>query len=329
MGKRDIITKDYMSKPHYFADAFNASVFGGKQLVKPDDLMLQEKDTAEFGIILSKEQKEQKAVQKTRDILKKSILMKDEKTTYLLLGIENQSDLHYALPVKNLVYDALNYMRQVNEITEMHKKKKDLEGAEFLSGFSKDDKIYPVITLAIYFGAEKWDAPRSLKEMFPSDIEDVVLNQVEDYRLHLIVPSEIKDFSLFKTDLGKLFKYIKMSDKPDGIKQMRTDKDFERMSVDAIRLINEFTKSKIEIPEEKKEEVKMCVAWDTFERECTEKGRAEGRLEGHREGHKEGRREGVLSTLTGLVREGILSAQDAANRVSMPLEEFEQLLRTE
>ena len=317
MGKRDIITKDYMSKPHYFADAFNASVFGGKQLVKADALMLQEKDTTELGIILSKEQKEQKAVQKARDILKKSILMKDDKTTYLLLGIENQTDLHYALPVKNLVYDALNYMRQVNEIAERHKKKKDLKGAEFLSGFSKEDKIYPVITLAIYFGAEEWDAPRSLKEMFPSDIEEVVMNQVEDYRLHLIVPSEIKDFSLFKTDLGKLFKYIKMSDKSDGIKQMRMDKDFDQMSVDTIRLINEFTKSKIEIPEEK-EEVKMCVAWDTFERECTEKGRAEGRLEG--------RREGVMSTLTGLVREGILSVQDAANRASMPLEEFEQLL---
>ena len=115
-----------------------------------------------------------------------------------------------------------------------------------------------------------------------------------------------------------------MSDKPDGIKQMRTDKDFEQMSVDTIRLINEFTKSKIEIPEEK-EEVKMCVAWDTFERECTEKGRAEGR----KEGRKEGRHEGIISTLTGLVREGILSVQDAANRASMPLEEFKELLRQE
>ena len=321
MGERDIITKDYMSKPHYFADAFNASVFGGKQLVKSDALMLQEKGTTELGIILSKEQKKQKAVQKARDILKKSILMKDDKTTYLLLGIENQSDLHYALPVKNLVYDALNYMRQVNEITEMHKKKKDLEGAEFLSGFSKDDKIYPIITLAVYFGAEEWDAPRSLKEMFPSDIEDVVLDQVEDYRLHLIVPSEIKDFSLFKTDLRKVLKYIKMSGDPEGIEQLKTDKDFQEMDVDAIRLINEFTKSNIEIPREK-EEIKMCVAWDSFERKYTEIGRAEGR----KEGRKEGRHEGIISTLTGLVREGILSVQDAANRASMPLEEFEQLL---
>ena len=66
MGKRDIITKDYMSKPYYFADAFNASVFGGKQLVKPDALMLQEKDTTELGIILSKERRKTKTVQKVR-----------------------------------------------------------------------------------------------------------------------------------------------------------------------------------------------------------------------------------------------------------------------
>lgn len=77
-----------------------------------------------------------------------------------------------------------------------------------------------------------------------------------------------------------------------------------------------FSKSNIEIPREK-EEIKMCVAWDSFERKYTEIGRSEGR------------REGVMSTLTGLVREGILSVQDAANRASMPLEEFKELLRQE
>ncbi|MBE5851787.1 MAG: hypothetical protein E7299_02355 [Lachnospiraceae bacterium] len=192
-------------------------------------------------------------------------------------------------------------------------KKKELKGAEFLSGFSKDDKIYPIITLTVYFGSEKWDAPRSLKEMFPSDIEDIVLNQIEDYRLHLIIPSEIEDFSIFKTDLGKALKYIKMSDKPDGIKQLRLDENFQQMSVDTIQLINEFTKSNIEIPEEE-EEINMCVAWDTFERECTEKGR--------REGH----REGVLSTLTELVEKGILNMEDAASHASIPLEDFKQLI---
>ena len=90
-----------------------------------------------------------------------------------------------------------------------------------------------------------------------------------------------------------------------------------------------FSKSNIEIPREKEEEIEMCVAWDSFERKYTEIGRAEGRAEGRLEGRLEGRHEGVMSTLTGLVREGILSVQDAANRVSMPLEEFKELLRQE
>lgn len=30
MGKKDTLTKEYMSKRQYFADTFNVSVFGGK-----------------------------------------------------------------------------------------------------------------------------------------------------------------------------------------------------------------------------------------------------------------------------------------------------------
>ena len=53
MGKKDMVTKEYMSKRPFFADAFNACVFGGKQVVNADELSLQEKDPAEIGIILS------------------------------------------------------------------------------------------------------------------------------------------------------------------------------------------------------------------------------------------------------------------------------------
>ena len=51
MGKKDVLTKEYMSKRHYFADAFNSSVFGGKQIVKADELNLQEVNTEELGIV--------------------------------------------------------------------------------------------------------------------------------------------------------------------------------------------------------------------------------------------------------------------------------------
>ena len=34
MSSKDMITKEYMSKRPYFADAFNSCVFDGKQVVK-------------------------------------------------------------------------------------------------------------------------------------------------------------------------------------------------------------------------------------------------------------------------------------------------------
>ena len=41
------------------------------------------------------------AVQKYRDILKSAVIKQDEKMSYVLLGIENQTDVHYAMPVRN------------------------------------------------------------------------------------------------------------------------------------------------------------------------------------------------------------------------------------
>ena len=67
------------------------------------------------------------------------------------------------------------------------------DSGEFLSGFKKEDKLKPIITLTIYFGPDVWDGPRSLKEMF-EDIDESIMKYVEDYKVHLLVPNEIKDF---------------------------------------------------------------------------------------------------------------------------------------
>ena len=42
MGQKDTITKRYMSKPEYFADAFNYYVFGGEQIIRPENLVEQD-----------------------------------------------------------------------------------------------------------------------------------------------------------------------------------------------------------------------------------------------------------------------------------------------
>lgn len=272
MSRKDTMTKEYMSKGKYFADAFNSSVFGGKQLIKADEMMLQEMDTAELGIVFANEEEE--TIQKYRDILKRCIVMSNGKMMLLLLGIENQSEVHYAMPVRNLLYDALNYGQQVKRVTVEHRKTKDLNDAEFLSGFSKTDKIIPVISLVVYFGSDKWDGPRSLKEMFSEDIVPEILDEVEDYRLHLIIPSEIEDFSKFKTDFGKVMKYIAVSESRSEMSKLCEDEMFRTVGVDTVRLINECTGSNIEV-EEEEEVVDMCNGLRELLEEERKKGRDE------------------------------------------------------
>jgi len=308
MGRKDTQTKEYMSNPQRFADAFNSSIFKGKQVVKADELLLREMDTTELGIILTDDAND--IVQKVRDVLKKSILMNDGRTAFLILGIENQSEVHYAMPVKNLIYDALNYGQQVNKISALHRKEKDIKNsAEYLSGFRKTDKIMPVITLTIYFGAREWDAPRCLKDMFPETISREVLDEIDDYRLHLIVPSEIEDFSLYKTELGKALEFIAASEDPEKMEGISKNAAFEKVSVETVQLINECTKSNISIPEGE-EVVNVC------------KG-----LEGYAENKRaEGRAEGVVSTLISLVKDGLLTMTEAAKRAGMSESELKKLM---
>lgn len=309
MGKKDTQTKLYMSDPKHFADAFNSSVFKGKQVVHADSLSLQEMDSTELGIVITEDAKD--IVQKVRDILKKSIIMNDGKTAFLLLGIKNQSEVHYAMPVKNLIYDALNYGNQVNKIAALHRKDKDIRNnAEYLSGFCKTDKLMPVITLTVYFGAKEWDAPRCLKDMFPEDINDEILNEVDDYKLHLIVPTEIKDFSLFKTELGTAMKFIAASESPEKIEALSKDAAFEKVSAETVHLINECTGSEIVIPEGE-EVINMCKGLEGYGKKEREEGRAEG----------------ILITLVELVQKGLLAVKDAAAQAGMTPEEFQQKMQ--
>ena len=62
---------------------------------------------------------------------------------------------------------------------------------KYLTGFYKDDRLIPVITVVVYFGSDTWNAPRSLHEML-SVQDPEILSLVPDYRINLFSPAEIK-----------------------------------------------------------------------------------------------------------------------------------------
>ncbi|MGN1187507.1 MAG: hypothetical protein ACI4R6_03345, partial [Lachnospiraceae bacterium] len=54
-------------------------------------------------------------VNRTRDVVKSFTAMTDSDTAYVVLAIEAQSHIHYAMPVRNMLYDALQYSGQVQK----------------------------------------------------------------------------------------------------------------------------------------------------------------------------------------------------------------------
>ena len=96
-------------------------IYGGKKVIDPAGLT--EVDTAATTV------GKKDALQKYRDVLKAAVIKQDEKMSYVLLGVENQTDIHYAMPVRNAVYDALQYGKQVSEIAAGHRRnQKDYSG---------------------------------------------------------------------------------------------------------------------------------------------------------------------------------------------------------
>ena len=90
--KADVIFKDFWRVNEHFADLFNTVVFHGKEILKPE--ILEEMDTDVSGVIEMKDYKE--TLSRTRDVIKKTAYGVE----FVVLGIENQQHIHYAMPLR-------------------------------------------------------------------------------------------------------------------------------------------------------------------------------------------------------------------------------------
>lgn len=121
-------------------------------------------------------------------------------------------------------------------------------------------QIKPIITVVMYWKADKWNRPVSVKDMFDKNtvkwLEDNGLGgYIQDYRMHLFEPGAVKeeDLDKFKTELKDVIAYVKYSKSTE-----------EYVFIDG------------------KERLNMCEAFEGI--------KAEGIKEGRKEGIKEGRK---------------------------------------
>ncbi len=270
MGRKDTVTKDYIKQNTIFADAFNYYIYGGQQRIMPKQL--RELDAAETIVPYGADDAGEPE-QVYRDVMKSMVAMKDERAAYLLLGIESQGEVNYAMPVKNLVYDAINYARQVQKAASSHREAKDSKGhskGEFLSGFYKEDRLIPVITLVILFSPDEWDGPTSLHEML--NIEDeYILPLLPDYQIHLITPYGLSkdELNKFHSSLREVLTFIKYS-KDKGKMEEAVRDNFKKLRKEEINVLNYCANVNLKLPPGE-EEVDVCKAWEDMKQETAAK----------------------------------------------------------
>lgn len=301
--KADTITKDYVSDTEVFADVFNYYIYGGQQMISPEQLA--ERDPTEISLPYGA-RGAVAPVQKFRDVQKLCTAMTDGELEYVVYGVEAQSNIHNAMAVRNNLYDALEYAGQVREADKSHRKEMkkakekkrktgdDFSGEEkstpskeeFLSGFWGEDRLVPSVTVTLYFGADEWTAPTSLHEMM--EVKDSrVLACINNYKLHLIAPAHLTDGEIvkFKSSLREVMLFIKYSKDRTNLQRVLKEneerfREVERRAVDVIEAI---THTGLKYKEEEAN-IDMCQAIEEMKMEAERDGEERGQRIGEKNG---------------------------------------------
>lgn len=235
MQDNNVLTNEYMSVSERFADVVNVGVFGGKQIISPEQI--QEIDTVSNVILKNKTKTSKETSQQYRDVLRAVVC----NANFCIIGLENQKKVHYVFPVRNMMYDAAAYKKQWNKIQKMHKKKKDLKGAEYLSGFSKNDSLQAVVTLVVYYGTEEWDGAKDIHSLIDwTDMPEEFKEVVPNYSIYLLELNKYENLEDFHSDVKTVCRFLQNSNDEKKLEEMLEEysEEFEDMEEDTYDLIS-------------------------------------------------------------------------------------------
>ena len=296
VGQKDILLKDYFT-PDIFADAINAIVYDGKSVITPERMRTIDIETQR----VEDENGNVTADTRLRDSAK---VVEVDDAIYCLFAIEHQSVEDYTMPLRIMEYDVREYLRQV----------KSNKGVQV--------RIKPIITIVMYWKADKWNQPVSVKDMFDKNtVRWLEYNglggYIQDYRMHLFEPGTVKeeDLEKFKTELKDVIAYVKYSKSTEALKDYN-EKYKPDLTKSTVTLINELTNSKY-VFIEGKERLDMCEAFEGL----IEEGRAKGKAEELKEKYKS------WVTLSNNLKKRGMSNPEIASLLGVPETELQKAFK--
>ena len=291
MQDKDITEKMLEKYNDVFADILNVLLFAGRDVVDESALM--------DALPMSMLKIDGRVRTQERDIAK---YWRKNKINVALFGLENQTVPNKLMPLRVFGYDGAEYVKQSRKE-------------------NGDRAKYPVITLVLYLGYEKrWNYPKRLFEVL--DIDEDVRPYVNDFKINLfeIAYLEREKIDLFKSDFRILADYLyQMWENRDYIADETNIAHVEELLtlMSAMTGDNRFEETINDF--KGKEKVNMCEVLDRVEARGIEKGIEKG--------IEQGIKRGTINTLTSLVKDGLLSLDEAAIRADMSAEDFEKYIK--
>ncbi len=300
MGKLSNAVLDYFDDNVRFANLFNGSLFGGRNVVNPQELVegseVYPDEDPQVEELTNEENQGQVtlsasdvAVTRTRDIRKRL----KEKGTLRVLAVEDQNLVDYTMPWRNMNYDSLEYKKQIKMIKRYNQSQNLLRTSEErMCGLRSEDRLAPTYTLCLYHGKERWTGPRSLKDMMNFGEAGEEWEQLfSDYKMHLVCLNEIEDFSVYQSPLKELFALIAAKGDRTKLKKLiQEDPAYQNMDEETAKIANVMIGGKRivakmkEYQEEFEEEYDMCDGLKGI----IEDSKNEGKIEGKNEERKVG-----------------------------------------
>ena len=166
MGTKDTTQKRLEDFEDIFADICNVLLYDGENVIKENELeTVTVKDTYTA---------EQKIHEVERDVAKRWC---HHSLHISLIGLENQTNLDYKMPMRIICYDGASYRAQLNS--------------------DEAAKPYPVITIVLYMGTEKhWTAPKQLTDCFKFDKR--LTKFINNYKINVVELAWLSDEQIMK-----------------------------------------------------------------------------------------------------------------------------------
>ena len=174
---------------------------------------------------------------------------------FAVLGIENQSEIDYAMPFRVLELDFVNYARQMQIIRERHEAEwKAEEGCrrrppgvtagEYLGRFLRTDRIVRCVTLVVYWGEEPWDGPMRLSDLFETETEAPCAVQVDMNLLDVCRMSD-EEICSYTGELRTVFGFRKYAENKERLGRFIAGnrEHFSNVSETAMNALEELTHS--------------------------------------------------------------------------------------